>query len=120
MGALLRDLVLALGPRVVSLSGNGDVAAPGPPGNNCCGPASLVPAWGGEEPMVPCQPLSLGFCISSPGSQALLGTGSARSQHRGPCGSGSPALVWPQQVTGYGFDFLSPSKSDLASPPSTS
>lgn len=95
------------------------MAAPGPPGNNCCGPpASLVPAWGrgGARGALP-DPLT-GLASPAPGSRGPAGTGSARSQRGGPCVGGSPALVWPPRVTGYGFDFLSPSESGLP-PPST-
>lgn len=114
----MRDLVLALGPPV-SLLGNGGCRCSSPPGNNCCGPpASLVPAWGrgGAHGALPA-PLT-GLASPAPGSQGPAGTGSGRSQHRGPCVGGSPALVWPPSVTESGFDFLSPSKSDLP-PPST-
>lgn len=59
----------------------------------------------GSVPMVPCQPLSLGLHLQLLGSQAQRAQDQLGHSIVGPVWAGSPALVWPQQVTGYGFDF---------------
>ena len=113
MGGLLRDLVLALGPRV-SLSGNGGCGCPRPSRKQLLWPSCVSGSCLGEGrcPRCPASPLT-GLASPAPGSRGPAGTGSARSQRGGPCVGGSPAPVWPPRVTGYGFDFLSPSESGL-------